>query len=112
MLSNPAGRIGPRPDPQDLRMLLGAFRGGNPLERIVGKSWKWLSSDYYQEVGECLRMCPLLRYSAYRELNRALLRCAFHRFANCDQEDGSHAGRMRRKEVDHVAIKKGQPGRT
>ena len=31
-------------------MLLGAFRGGNPLERIVGKSWKWLSSDYYREV--------------------------------------------------------------
>src|ERR1035441_375418 len=31
-------------------MLLGAFRGGNPLERIVAKSWKWLSSDYYREV--------------------------------------------------------------
>jgi hypothetical protein len=32
-------------------MLLGAFRGGNPLERIVGKSWKWLSSDYYRGGG-------------------------------------------------------------
>jgi hypothetical protein len=32
----------------------------NPLGRKVAKSWKWLSSDYYQEVGECLRMCPLL----------------------------------------------------
>src|SRR5664279_6513135 len=85
---------------------------GKSLGRVVAKSWKWLPSDYYQEVGECLRMCPLLRYSAYRELNRALLRFAFHRFANCDQEDGSHAGRVRRKEVDHVAIKKGQPGRT
>src|ERR1039458_3452938 len=41
-------------------MLLGAFRGGNPLERIVAKSWKWLSSDYYREVGQCLRMCALL----------------------------------------------------
>jgi hypothetical protein len=41
-----------------------------------------------------------------------LLRLAFHRFANCDQEDGSLAGRMRRKEVDHVIIKEGQPGRT
>src|SRR5271166_5995196 len=41
-----------------------------------------------------------------------LLRFAFHRFANCDQEDGSLAGRMRRKEVDHVIVKEGQPGRT
>ena len=93
-------------------MPLDAFRGGNPLERIVGKSWKWLSADYSQEVGESLRMCPLLRHSAYGELNRTLMRFAFHRFANCDQEDGSLAGRVRRKEVDHVAIKKGQPGRT
>src|SRR5271157_2561227 len=57
-------------------------------------------------------MCPLLRYPAYRELNRALLRFAFYRFANCDQEDGSVAGRMRREKVGHVVIKKREPGRT
>ena len=39
-----AGRSFARPvlvTPQGLRMLLGAFRGGNPLERIVGNSDKW-----------------------------------------------------------------------
>jgi hypothetical protein len=41
-----------------------------------------------------------------------LLRFAFHRFANCDQEDGSLACCVRRKEVDHVIIKKRQPGHT
>ena len=31
-----------------------------PLGRVVGKSWKWLSSDDYREVGQYLRMCALL----------------------------------------------------
>jgi hypothetical protein len=37
---------------------------------------------------------------------------AFQRFVNREQEDGSLASRVRRKEVDHVIIEEGQPGRT
>ena len=46
--------------PQGLRMLLGAFRGGNPLERIVAMSSKCrdeISPHKSASVYECVRCC-------------------------------------------------------
>jgi hypothetical protein len=34
-------------------MLLGAFRGGNPLERIVGKSLPWCGTSLRWWVAHC-----------------------------------------------------------
>src|SRR5260370_40508942 len=42
----------------------------------------------------------------------ALLWFAFQRLANREQEDGTLAFRVRRKEVSHVIIEEGQPCRT
>src|ERR1019366_6706701 len=44
----------------------------NSLVRIVGKSWKWLSSDYYRDVGQRSRMCPLLGNRGNRSLGAPL----------------------------------------
>ena len=42
----------------------------------------------------------------------ALLWFAFQRLANREQEDGTLAFCVRRKEVNHVIVEEGQPGRT
>src|SRR5664280_3755637 len=45
---------------------------GKSLGRVVGKSWKWLSSDYYRDVGQRSRMCPLLGNRGNRSLGAPL----------------------------------------
>ncbi len=50
--------------------------------------------------------------SVFDRSKRALLWFAFQRPANREQEDGTLAFRVRRKEVGHVIIEEGQPGRT
>src|ERR1019366_10131048 len=51
---------------------INAAAPGNPLGRLVGKSWKWLSSDYYRGVGQRSRMCPLLGNRGNRSLGAPL----------------------------------------
>src|SRR5271169_4180688 len=48
----------------------------------------------------------------FENLLPAGVRSPFQRFANCEQEDGTLAFRMRRKKVNHVIIEECQPGRT
>src|SRR5229473_319912 len=53
--------------------------------------------------------CPLSDFGTSLE---ALLWFAFQRLANREKKDGTLAFRVRRKEVNHVIVEEGQPGRT
>jgi hypothetical protein len=53
---------------------------------------------------------PILRRNTER-LQRTLLWSAFQGLANREQEHGTFVFRVRRKEVGHVIVEEGQPGR-